>query len=369
VTIKRSTEVVILIPTRNRSDLAMSAVRSVLDQPVADLQLVLSDNSTIDDDRNALEMFCRRLADSRLLYIAPPGSLSMTEHWDWAIHEALQRYNASYITYLTDRSLFKPGALSKILNLAKLHPEKVISYDWVTVFDHLRPITVERQPQTDQLLEVLASRLLFLSSRSIFPRCLPRMMNCCVPLRVVKQIQEEFGNVFASSSPDYNFAYRCLELVESILFYDHAAFVSYAIPRSTGAGLTGIPTDGSRDFLSWPELQGRPRNYAAPMPALDTGVNYIVHEYCLMERASLTGKFPRLKAVPYLAKSAKSLLMGLLYQLPLSVIAFLVALRSKMRRGPAPTAFQSVEDAINHAIRVPASQKGSVASLDPLRRE
>ncbi len=293
----------------------------------------------------------------------------MAEHWNWAIGEALRRYEANNIIYLTDRSLFKPGALSKILNLAEQHPETVISYDWVTVFDHLLPITVERQPQTGELLEASASRLLFLSSRSIFPRCLPRMMNCCVPLAVIEKIQERFGNVFTSSSPDYNFAYRCLELVDSILFYDYAAYVSYAIPRSTGAGLTGIPTDGSRDFLSCQEREGRRRNYAAPIPVFDTGINYIVHEYCLVRQESLTAKFPRLRFTRYLVKSIKAFLLGLFYKLPFSLIAVLVWVRAQLRGIPAATPFQSAEAAINHALRVPTKEGGLMAHLDPIQRE
>ena len=155
----------------------------------------------------------------------------MSAHWDWAMSQALQRYDAGHFIYLTDRSLFKPGELLNITRLARRHSEKVISYDWVTIFDHLWPILVEQQPQTGRLVEVSAARLLFLSSRSIFPRCLPRMMNCSVPRSLIEQIRERFGNAFASVSPDYNFCYRCLELVDSVLYYDQAAYVSYAIPR------------------------------------------------------------------------------------------------------------------------------------------
>jgi Glycosyl transferase family 2 len=372
LTTEASRETVVVIPTRNRADLAIKAVRSVLDQPVNGLQVIVSDNSTIEADRSSLKRFCSRQADPRLLYLAPSKPLSMTEHWDWAMGQALERYSPGNIIYLTDRSLFKPGALSQILTLAKQHPGKVISYDWVTIFDHLRPITVEQQPQTGQLLAVSTSRLLFLSSRSIFPRCLPRMMNCCVPLAVIERIQKRFGSVFASTSPDYNFAYRCLEVVEEIFFYDHAAFVSYAISRSTGAGWAGIPTEGSRDFLSCEELRGRRRNHATPVPAFDTAINYMVQEYCLVRQESLTGRFPRLRVIRYLAKNAKALLIARLYRLPPLAVAFLISLRSKMRavRGrPVATAFRTVEDAINYATTGSTNQEGWVARPDPRRRE
>src|SRR5688572_5003201 len=168
-----SSETVVVIPTRNRADLAQNAIRSVLDQSVDNLHLIVSDNSTTEHS-GVLASFCEALSDPRLIYIAPPLALSMSRHWDWAMSQALQLYDSSHFIYLTDRSLFKPGELLNIVRLSRQHPDKVISYDWVTIFDHLWPILVEQQPQTGRLVEVSAARLLFLSSRSIFPRCLPR---------------------------------------------------------------------------------------------------------------------------------------------------------------------------------------------------
>src|SRR2546422_2354060 len=102
-------ETVVVIPTRNRPDLAMNAIRSVLQEPLVDVHVIVSDNSTTEADRSALAGFCARLSNARLLCIAPPRALPATEHWDWAMHQALQRYDAGHFIYLTDRSVFKPG--------------------------------------------------------------------------------------------------------------------------------------------------------------------------------------------------------------------------------------------------------------------
>lgn len=375
-----SSKTLMVIPTRNRADLAATAIRSVLDQSVDDLHLIVSDNSTTEHDREALAAFCEELSDSRLLYIAPLRALSMTEHWEWAMSQALERYDdATHFTYLTDRSLFKPGELLNISKLAREHPQEIISYSWVTIFDHLKPIIVEQQPQTARLVEVSAERVLALSARSIFPRCLPRMMNCFVPRSLIDRIQERFGSVFASVSPDYNFCYRCLEVIDSFLYYDQAAFVSYAIPRANGAGsAVGIATDAVKDFRTTQQLGGRRRTYAAPVPVFDTLNNWILHEYCLVQQESVTGRFPKVSLAGYWIGIAGALGNLLAYRLPEPFLMSLALMRVRMRKirslkWPTLTkhetlhAFQSVDDAIEYASSMPSNHNVEATHLDLLQ--
>jgi glycosyltransferase involved in cell wall biosynthesis len=376
---KNSTATVVVIPTRNRAELAMTAIRSVLQQPVDNLHVIVSDNSTAEDSRSSLAAFCEQLSDPRLLYTAPPRTLAMSQHWDWAMSQALQLDDAEHFVYLTDRSLFKPGELLKITQFARRYPDKVISYDWVTIFDHQRPITVERQPQTGRLVEVSALRLLFLSSRSIFPRCLPRLMNSCVPRSVIERIQEQFGNIFASISPDYNFCYRCLELVDGIIYYDQAAYVQYDILRSNGAPLMiAVSTDGHKDLLATLELEGVRKCYATSVPYFETAINYMSHEYCLVEKETASHKFPKVRRTQYLVRNAGALLTILAYKLPFSVLRVLSSLRTRARKilslqwptiakNEVSPPFESVRDAIDYAISVSPNGDESAPHLEMLR--
>lgn len=354
----------------------MNAIRSVLNQQVSNLYVMVSDNSE-EGFRGPLAAFCEELANSRLLYVTPPTTLPMSHHWDWAIRQALKLDDASHFIYLTDRSLFKPGALLNITELARQYPDKVISYDWVTIFDHLSPIIVERQRQTGQLLEVPASRLLFLSSRLNFPHSLPRMMNCSVPRSLLERMQTRFGNVFASISPDYNFCYRSLELVDSILYYDYAAFVSYAILRSNGVGVLGIPTDANADFWANMKLGGHRGNYAVPVPAFQTGSSYIMQEYCLVQREIASQKFPKLSIVNYMVQNLKEVLTILAYKLPQSILGSLIHLRNKCRKTfsllRSPVAkekpsrgFELFADALDYAISIPPNDDASGSHLGVL---
>jgi len=57
--------VVVVIPTRNRSHLAVNAIRSVLEQPVETIRVIVSDNFTEEPDRFALAAFCEQLVTLR----------------------------------------------------------------------------------------------------------------------------------------------------------------------------------------------------------------------------------------------------------------------------------------------------------------
>ena len=221
----------------------MNAVRSVLDQMVNGIQVLISDNSTSEDDRGQLGSFCRDLADSRLRYVVPPVPVSMTHHWDWALQGALASYEANHFVFLTDRMMFKPGSLRSILDIVQLHPDRIVSYNHDMIDDDQRPIRVEQYPWTGKLFEVRCLRLSYIYSQCHTHYCLPRMLNSVAPRTVLEVVRERFGNYFSSIAPDFNFGFRCLEVCDSILFYDRSPIFHYALDRSNGASVTRGETD------------------------------------------------------------------------------------------------------------------------------
>jgi putative cell wall-binding protein len=78
--------IVIVVPTRNRADLAVLAVRSAVQQE-GPVTVVVSDNSTDPEQSRSLEAECAALAASTgrpLHYLQPGQDLPMPEHWEWA---------------------------------------------------------------------------------------------------------------------------------------------------------------------------------------------------------------------------------------------------------------------------------------------
>jgi len=132
------------------------------------------------------------------------------------------------------------------------------------------------------------------------------MLNCIAPRSVIDLVKARFGSVFGSTAPDYNFAYRCLGQVDSILFYDKALLVHYALDRSNGASFaTGRPSRDHTDFLQ--NLGSAPLNFAAPFPEVWTTDNTIFHEYCVVQQHTRSSKYPPLDLGKYSAHLEKEI--------------------------------------------------------------
>jgi len=291
---------VIVIPTRNRSDLAKNAIGSVLDQIGSDVDVLVSDNSTASNQRAELSQYCEQRADARLRYITPPESLPMSPHWDWAMQQALSLYDASHIAFLTDRMMFRPGALGSLIEIIKAYPDKLLTYMHDHVNDFSLPVVLHQSTWTGNLYEVDSHRLLELSAQSVmYDSSVPRMLNCLVPRTVLETIKERFGNFFASIAPDWNFAYRSLAVVDSILFYEKAGLVHYAQHRSNGQSAHfGIVNEAYAKFIE--DLGSLPVNFAAPFPEVVTVWNAIISEYCHVKDVTRSPKFPTLSMDKYI---------------------------------------------------------------------
>jgi hypothetical protein len=295
------TQAAVVIPTRNRATLAQAAIRSVLGQPNCNVAVVISDNSTIESERQNLREFCRGLNDLRVTYVRPPNSLPMPDHWEWALKQALALPEVSHVVYLTDRMVFKANSLRDLFNVAVRFPDRVISYNHDRIDDYDQPIRVEQYSWTGLLLELKGSDLLSAASRLEwhFWISLPRMLNCIVPREVIAAVAARFGDVFLSIAPDFCFGYRCLERVDSIIYYDKPLLVHYAQVRSNGASQSrGILSKDHEDFLG--NLGGKQLNYAAPIPAFRTVMNTMIHEYCFVKEQARSPKFPDVNRANYL---------------------------------------------------------------------
>ena len=224
----------------------------------------------------------------------------MTAHWQWALERALEPDDVTHVAYLTDRMVMKLGELKPVLDMAAGHPGKVISYNHDAVDDYRTPVGLQLYPWTGKLFEIDSTHLLYLSSRGVIRPPLPRPLNSLVPRTVFEQVATRFGSVFASISPDFCFTYRCLDTVDSILYYDKAVLLQYSMARSQGASYSrGEDTKDRVDFAA--QLGATQMNNAAPVPAFHTIRNAIFHEYCFVRAETDSGRFPPIDPRAYMA--------------------------------------------------------------------
>jgi hypothetical protein len=278
----------VVIPTRNRSDFAMRALESVVAHADATVRVLLSDNSTDAGESQRLREHVATLDAGRVARIAPLQPLSMTEHWNWALDQALQR-DCSHVAFLTDRMMFRRGSLDAVLGILRRFPNDVLSYTYDRIHDIRRPVSYVRLPRSGRLFRVSTQHLLDQAASMVFYSCLPRMLNCAVPRRSLQALRARHGRVFDSVSPDYCFCFRLLDAIESLLYLDSSAMLAYGHDRSNGTSVSrGVATRDSADFRANLGLDGF--NAAAPIPAIVTVGNAVVHEYCAVKAASASGR-------------------------------------------------------------------------------
>jgi hypothetical protein len=293
------------IPTRNRAELAMAAVNSVLWAAQPGVRVVVSDNSTDVDERDRLQAFCARQPADLVRYVQPPQPLPMAAHWEWLWQTIKREAAPTHVAYLSDRMVFAAGALEELMRVVEREPEHVISYQFDRIDDVHTPVELVQAQWTGELLELDAKRLIEMSSRLEQGDYLPRMLNSIAPVGTLEAMDQRFGNVFRPVSPDYGFAYRCLATRDSILYLDRSCLIQYAMACSAGNTYTrGRPNEAAADFA---RMLVAPRFGATPEPGFETINNAICQEYCSVREELGDDRMPPLRWGSYLAANAFSL--------------------------------------------------------------
>jgi hypothetical protein len=295
---------VIGIPTRNRAELAVAAVESVLRAGESGVRVVVSDNSTDAAERDRLEVFCDG-GDDLVEYVRPPEELAMAAHWEWLGRQIRELFAPTHVAYLTDRLAFTAGALTELVDVVSHHPDRVVSYQWDTVNDTTVPVELVQSQWTGRLLELDASTLLDLSRRGEFGKEIPLFMTCVAPAGLMDAMERRFGDVFGLIAPDYRFGYRCLALCDTILYLDRSCVIQHGMKRS--AGISYMRGDMNEDAERFARELSEPRFGATPEPGFETVTNAIFQEYCTVRAEVGGGRLPAPDRRGYLTANAISI--------------------------------------------------------------
>ena len=300
-----------VIPTRNRADMAITAIRALLAQRDCELLVFVSDNSSQEKEVRRLADFCAGLHDPRVTYLRPPENLSQGRHWDWALREALGRSHATHVTIHYDRKIIRPGAAAAWAAVAAQHPEKLFTYVTDFVSSDPPPLRLWQAPWTGKLYAVRTARIAEASARGLaleLGHPLPLLSNCFVPRAVVDALVARFGDLCVSTTPDSRFAYRFCALFDDSLHLDRPLSVLYGSHRSAGAGyLKGSGGDFADHQQTWRAAGGEGWLDAAPIPGVNLGCNMLFHEYELVRREAGGDRLPPIEKEGYLRDLARGL--------------------------------------------------------------
>lgn len=293
-----SHHITVLIPTRNRPELAIQTIESWLKQPHSGYRIIVSDNSTRADAVRTLGEFCANHASSCLSCVRPPHPLPMADHWQWALTQVLQDHSNSHVIVATDRMVFYQGVLADFASVVAQNPRSVITFNNDSILDIQLPCRILRRPWSGKLHRIPSTRFLEHAAHMRGLYMVPKLLNCVVPREVLQRVANRFGDFCVSLSPDYAFAWRCLAVEEDILLYDRSLVVHHAFTRSNGTSWSrGVMSVDSRDFQA--SQQKAVRLTATPAPEVLVGTNAMIHEYCVVRNFDSGAQLPHLDLSSY----------------------------------------------------------------------
>ena len=120
----------VIIPTYNRSDQVVRAVKSVLNQTYQNLECIVIDDSSIDDTVHQLNTI--KNSDSRLTILVHDNN----QHASAARNTGIAVAAGDYIAFLDDDDVWMEGKLSKQVELLSSASDDVgLVYCWFVIID------------------------------------------------------------------------------------------------------------------------------------------------------------------------------------------------------------------------------------------
>jgi glycosyltransferase involved in cell wall biosynthesis len=143
----------VVIPTRNRRELLVRTLHTVLDQHRVSLEVLVVDDGS--EDGTAAHL--RLVGDPRLSVIRNEARLGVAG----ARNVGLSQARGEWVAFKDDDDLWAPNKLAMQLDAITSDPEAGWSYPGaVTVDDRLRIVSAERAPPRDRLHNLLAFNII-----------------------------------------------------------------------------------------------------------------------------------------------------------------------------------------------------------------
>jgi len=235
----------VVIPTRNRAHLLRYALQSALDQDFDDYEIVVSDNCSQDNT----EQVVNEASGSDIRYVRPEQSLSMPDHWEFALDQA----RGKYVTYLCDDDALTPTALQRVSDeigrqkssLVVLGTGLYYGDNWfdVELRNSLKTLSysgeVKKCSSQDTLLQLFKCRNTF---------DVPRMLNSFCDREAIMRVRARVGKVFLLC-PDYSFPAFMLTHIPVWTYIDKPLRLQGVFAEGIGASQSHNRGESSQEYL------------------------------------------------------------------------------------------------------------------------
>jgi hypothetical protein len=233
----RNNSITVLIPTRERAEYLVSAIKSCTAQTYQNCRFVVSDNASLDDTRDIVLSF----KDPRLLYVNPGRRVSMSSNFEYALSHA----SPGYVISIGDDDALMPDALEYIDGLIDETNSECIGGRWNCYFWKTYPVPAMQNSmyvwvgQGYSYKQSAAEVRRALNFNYSYVHRLAGLYYGAISTRLIERLRFK-GVFFQSITPDSYSAFACTLATRRFVF-SHKPFVL--------AGLSG-KSNGTSQLLN-----------------------------------------------------------------------------------------------------------------------
>jgi glycosyltransferase involved in cell wall biosynthesis len=263
----------IIIPTRNRYETLLYAIRTVIEQDFKSFELVIADNSD-PENLEQISIVEEALKDSRVKYCRPDSVLPMSDNWEFAVSKS----SGEFVIIFGDDDGLVAGALTAIHRIIKQTGTQLVSWSRV---EYSWPDRLPKQYANVTVIPVNARTGVIDSKKYIKEiihykadyRTLPMFYNSAVNKSLIAALKDKTGRVFSASSPDLYTGYAFAHLMKQYITVGYPLSINGVSSKSNGAAHLNADDTVKSDMwklmkksaIKWPELL--PEMYD-PYPAI-----------------------------------------------------------------------------------------------------
>lgn len=284
-------QLTVVIPTRERCDTLLWALKTCVSQDFDRLEILISDNVSTDKTREVVDSY----DDARVRYINPGRRLGMSEHWEFA----LSHVSDGYAMFLGDDDGLMPHAAAEMSEILEAEAAEAMiwapaMYYWPEYFDHSIANCLSMPfPQHHSVSWLNSSQILERVGAFRAPHyLLPSPYWGVVHRSVFDRIAARSGRIFHSINPDLYSGVAVAAVTSSYLRSAGVYSLAGASRHSNGAShISGYEEEGKpskRDLFA--TENGLPFH-----EELDLAGNYcvLIAESFLQARAHVSNTVPR----------------------------------------------------------------------------
>jgi len=222
----------VVIPTRERCETLLYALRTCTEQDYENFEIVVSDNASRDRTREVVESF----HDPRIRYVNTCRRMSMSENFEFGLSQVAE----GFVMIMGDDDGLFPGAIQRVSQIIQKYRVKAVvsslcSYSWPNhPAEALRNIMSWSPDSVDEIRDTKEWLNKMLSFKSFYTFDLPGLYMGFVHVDVVKSMTKD-SMFFRSMTPDAYSAFACAFALEKYAYSGRPFSIHGASGRSNGA--------------------------------------------------------------------------------------------------------------------------------------